>query len=98
MAEQIGWMFKIQATSGPTITASDTIRLETYVKSSVTVSKDHPVTVAFVASPSVLAVISSTYTDGTDYVTYQINGAGAAIKLDGPLVFVGAENVKRVAD
>jgi hypothetical protein len=96
MAEKISWTFKMQATGGPTITAADTLDLETYVKTSVTVTNGTPVDVAFVASPTLLAVTSSKYKDGGSVVTYKVNGAGADKNLDGPLVFIGADNIKLV--
>ena len=96
MTEKITWTFKMQASGGPTITAANTLNLETYVKTSVTVSNGTPVAVEFVAAPTLLAVTASKYEDGGDFVTYQINGAGAAKNLDGPLVFVGAENVQLI--
>ncbi len=96
MAEKISWTFKMQATGGPTITAANTLDLETYVKTSVTVTNGTPVDVEFVASPSLLAVTASKYKDGGSVVTYKVNGAGSDQNLDGPLVFIGADNVKLI--
>jgi hypothetical protein len=96
MAEKITWTFKVQASGGPTITAASTLNFETYVKTSVTVANGTSVSVGFVASPSLLAITASKYQDGSNVVTYKINGAGTAKKLDGPLVFIGVENVKLV--
>ncbi len=96
MAEKISWTFKMQAVGGPTITAADSLDLETYVKTSVTVTNGTPVNVAFVASPTLLAVTSSKYKDGGSVVTYKVNGGGADKNLDGPLVCIGAENVKLI--
>lgn len=96
MAEKISWMFKMQAVSGPTITAADSLDLETYVKTSVTVNNGTPVNVAFVASPTLLAVKSSKYKEGANVVSYKVNGAGTDKNLDGPLVFIGAGNIKLV--
>lgn len=97
MAEKITWSFKMQASGGPTITAADTLDLETYVKTSVTVNNGTPVAVAFVTSPTLLAVTASKYIDGANVVTYKVNGAGADKTLDGPLFFVGAKNVELIA-
>ena len=96
MAEKISWTFKIQASGGPTITAANTLELETYVKTSVTVTNGTPVDVEFVASPSLLAVIASKYEDSGTFVTYKVNGAGSDQNLDGPLVFIGAENMQLI--
>ncbi len=54
-----------------------------------------PVDVAFVASPTLLAVSASKY-EGNGFVTYKINGAGSDKNLDGPLVFIGAENIQLI--
>lgn len=96
MTEKITWMFKMQASGGPTITAAATLELETYVKTSVTVINGTPVKVEFVASPTLLAVTASKYKDSGTVVTYTVNGAGPDKKLDGPLVFIGAENIKLI--
>lgn len=86
----------MQVSGGPTITAAATLDVETYVKSSVVVENGTPVEVEFVESPTLLAVTSSKYDDGTDVVTYQVNGTGGAKNLDGPLVFIGANNVELI--
>ena len=96
MAEKISWTFKMQASGGPTITAANSLDLETYVKTSVTVTNGTPVDVAFVASPTLLAVSASKYEDSGTFVTYKINGAGGDKNLDGPLVFIGAENIQLI--
>ena len=96
MTEEINWMFKMQVRSGPTITAVDALELETYVKTSATVTNGTPVDVEFVASPSLLAVTSSKYQEGGSVVTYKVNGGGADKNLDGPLFFIGKENIQLI--
>ena len=101
MSEVINWTVKAQAISGPTLTASDTIKLETYVKSSVTVDPVAVVAVVdvdFVASPDVLIVSADKYSEPGLIVTYKVNGAGTAKTLDGPLVLIGKENVKLLSN
>jgi hypothetical protein len=96
VAEKITWTFKMQASGGPTITAANTLDLETYTKTSVSVPNGGSVDVAFVAAPTLLAVTASKYAEGGDFVTYKINGANADKNLDGPLVFIGAENIQLI--
>ena len=94
MSETINWMFKVQVSGGPTVTATDKLSLKTYVKSSVTVKNGTPLDVAFVVAPSLLVVTASKYVDDKHGVTYIVNGAGGPNTLDGPLVLIGKENVK----
>jgi len=94
MSEKANWSFKAQVYGGTYVAQSNDVELGTYVKSSVEVKSGTPLEVDFVAGPGLLVVRTDVYSVGGKTITYTVNGAGAAKKLDGPLVLIGAENVK----
>jgi hypothetical protein len=92
MSEKINWTLNVQVVEGPKTSASDTITVDAYDKIRVTVgvgaseSKVVEVQPGPAGRVQFLLIKSSQYGDA---LTYKVNNAGNAIKLDAPQLLIG---------
>lgn len=93
MAETITYSVSVQVVSGPKISASSSVSVEAYDKTSVTIAAGDTDTEVNIqpggAGLASLVVITASEYDAT--LTYKVNSdTGTEIELDGPHVLVGA--------
>ncbi|MEZ4734083.1 MAG: hypothetical protein R3E79_43880 [Caldilineaceae bacterium] len=93
MPEKITYSLTVQVTGGPKLVASNTLSVEAYDKTQVTVTAgatDQTVNIqpGGAGLAQFVAITASQYDNG---LTYKVNDAGAtAIALNGPHTFIGA--------
>jgi hypothetical protein len=93
MSEKITYSLSVQVAGGPKISDSDTLEVEAYDKTQVTLADgDSDIEVDIQPGGAGLAqFVSVTATDYDNTLTYKVNAAPAtAIPLDGPHLFIGA--------
>jgi len=85
----INWTINLQAVGGPWVTQAGSVQIDAYQRAEVTVPTGATISIQV---PGGSANVGLLYIGCDLYgtlVTYQLNGAGNAIPLDGPRLFVG---------
>lgn len=92
MSQAIAWKFSVQISGGPSLAIADSLSMEAYEKTRVTIESGAADRVVNLAADAALLVVSaSAYTDAdpAHKITFKLNDAGSAIDLANALVLVG---------
>jgi hypothetical protein len=107
MSEELRWNVSVQVVSGPTVAATGIVRADAYSKTQVVIppragTTDGTIDVSVDTTGAELLVVkASQYVDSADptiILQYDINDAGAAKNLSAPLVLIGGDAIKLLAD
>lgn len=88
MPEKINWTLNVQVVGGPKVSGSDTIEVDAYDKIEAVVSAGGSATVDVQPADGAqfLLITASSY----ENITYEVDGSGTAVTLDGPHVLIGS--------
>lgn len=98
MPELISWMVSIRARSGPQIMRNGDLPVDAYEKISVTLEHDDEAEVT--VAPGKWAGVTGLFVDASTFdekLTLKLKD-GKTIKLDGPLILIGAGAVSVLGD
>ena len=88
MPEQINWTLNVQVVDGPKVSASDMVKVDAYDKMEAVIPAGGSATVA--VQPGMGAQLLIITADSYEDLTYEVDGSGTTLTLDGALVLFGA--------
>jgi|SRR5215210_412822 len=90
MAEQINWTLNVQVVGGPHVSASQTVTVDAYDKIGVAIATGATEVVEVQpGDPGRVQFLWISSNQFGDNLTYKVNDAGDAIKLDAPQLLIG---------
>jgi hypothetical protein len=107
MPEELRWNLSVQVVSGPTVAAAGTLRADGYNKLQVIIpartgGADGTLAVEVSTAGAELLVVKASQfvdvADPTKTLTYDVNDAGAPKQLTAPLMLLGADAIKLLAN
>ena len=107
MSEELRWSLSVQVVSGPTTAATGTVRADAYSKAQVVIpprasGADGTIDVTVSSASAELFLLKASQyvdtADATKILQYDVNDAGAPKNLSAPLMLIGSDTIKLLAD
>ena len=102
MSEVINVTVSAKVKNGPSITFSNSLKIDAYDKFNVSVASGATKTIQILPSGTTavlfLLITSSQYSNDTDKISYKVNGAGSPINVDTPQNFIGEGSLSALDD
>ena len=83
----LSWTLSAEVQNGPKIAAAQTLAIESYDKTEVTIPATTPTAVNIPGAVQFLAILADRY--GAD-LTYKVSGGPTSVELDAPQILAGA--------